>query len=97
MSYNRSYVFRHCPLGVNSVRHSRVRVIILLETRVVGGEPEGGEGAQRGQGRGGDASGEQDTTRRQHEKVKTEEVDPTRTLQPIKLGIEQVKINIETI
>jgi hypothetical protein len=50
MSYNRSYVFRHCPLGVNSVRHSRVRVVILLETQVEGGEPEGGEGAQRGQG-----------------------------------------------
>ncbi len=33
MSYNRSYVLRHGPLGVNSVRHSRVRVIILLETR----------------------------------------------------------------
>ncbi len=36
MSYNGSYVFGHCPLGVNSVRHSRVRVVILLETQVEG-------------------------------------------------------------
>ncbi len=41
-----------------------------------------------GQGRGGDASGEQDTSRRQHKKEKTEEVEPARTLQPIILGIE---------
>ncbi len=62
--------------------------------------PEGGEGAQRGQGRGEiGASGGQDTTRRQHKSSKKQKkyVDLKRTLQPIKLRIGHIKKQLDGI
>ncbi len=55
--------------------HRDVRNNNIMSDTGGGGQPEGGEGAQRGQGRGGDAGGEQGNHDDSLIKKQTEETD----------------------
>jgi hypothetical protein len=73
MTYNRGYVFRHCPLGANSDRHSNGegKKKKMLKTRMAWWMPEGGRGCATGarQGEIG-VHGGQETTGQQHRRDK---------------------------